>query len=124
MAIIEQGEYLIVMEEGQDQRVLARTEHYEVAASAWMAAKFKFPHENLQLRKKAQLMQRHDGAPKLEEAPDWRQPGWDVNLIMGSKNKFLGSVMAKDLEDAKEKAIVFFKLSPEQSKRVLIIPQR
>jgi hypothetical protein len=43
---------------------------------------------------------------------------------MGSKNKFLGSVMAKDLEDAKEKAIVFFNLSPEQAKRVLIIPQR
>jgi hypothetical protein len=69
MAFIERGEYLIVMEEGQDQRILARTEHYEIAASAWMAAKFKFPHENLQLRKNAQLMQRHDGAPKPEEAP-------------------------------------------------------
>jgi hypothetical protein len=69
-------------------------------------------------------LQRHDGAPKLEEAPDPCLPGWYVNLIMDSKNKFLGSVMAKDLEDAKEKAIVFFKLSPEQSKRVLIIPQR
>jgi hypothetical protein len=29
----------------------------------------------------------------------------------GYKNKFLGSVMAKDLENAKEKTIVFFKLS-------------
>jgi hypothetical protein len=29
--------------------------HYEIAASAWMAAKFKFPHEYLQLRNKAQL---------------------------------------------------------------------
>jgi hypothetical protein len=86
-----------------------------------MAAKFKFPHENLQLRKKAQLMQRHDCAPKLEEAPDLRLPGWEVDLIMGSKNKFLGSVMAKDLEDAKEKAIVFFRLSPEQVRRLLII---
>jgi hypothetical protein len=124
MAFIEQGEYLIVMEEGQNQRILARTEHCEIAASAWMAAKFKFPHENLLLRKNEQLMQRHDGAPKLEEAPDPRLPGWDVNLIMGSKNKFLGSVMAKDLEDAKEKAIVFFKLSPEQVKRLIVTPRR
>jgi len=67
---------------GQNQRILARTEHYEIAASAWMAAKFKFPHENLQLRKKAQLMQRHDGAPKPDKAPDPRLPDWDVNLIV------------------------------------------
>jgi hypothetical protein len=124
MAMIEEGEYLIVMEKGQDQRVLARTEHYEIAASAWMAAKFKFPSENLQLRKKAQLMQRHDGAPKPEEALDPRLPDWDVNLIRGSKNRFLGSVMAKNLEDAKEKAIVFFKLSPEQVERLIITPRR
>jgi hypothetical protein len=124
MAFIERGEYLIVMEDGQDQRILARTEHYEIAASAWMAAKFKFPRENLQLRKNAQLMQRHDGAPKPEEAPDPRLPDWDVNVIRGSKNRFMGSVMAKNLEAAKEKAIVLFKLSPDQVGRLVITPRR
>ena len=57
--MIEEGEYLIVMEEGPDIRILARLEHYALAEPAWMAAKFKFPRENLLLRKKAQIMQRH-----------------------------------------------------------------
>ena len=50
MAFIEEGEYLIVMEEGSDTRVLARVEHYELIGPAWMAAVFKFPKENLQRR--------------------------------------------------------------------------
>ncbi len=69
MAMIENGEFLIVMEQGSDTRVLARLEHYELAVPVWMAAKFKFPKENLQFRKKAQIMQRHDGAPKPEPEP-------------------------------------------------------
>jgi hypothetical protein len=32
--------------------------------------------------------------------------------------------MAKNLEDAKEKAIVFFKLSPEQVGRLIVTPRR
>jgi hypothetical protein len=50
MAMIEQGEFLIVMEEGVDTRVLARLEHYELAVPVWMAAKLKFPRENLLFR--------------------------------------------------------------------------
>jgi hypothetical protein len=123
MAFIEQGEFLIVLQEGRDQRVLARTEHYELAGAAWTAAVFKFPKENLQLRKKAQIMKRHDGVPKPPpepEAPDPDLLDWDVNVIRGAKNDFKGTVMAKDHKTAIEVAIKHFQLKDWQIPRLVV----
>jgi hypothetical protein len=62
-----------------------------------MTAKFKFPRENRRLRKKSQIMQRHDGAPKPEpDVPDPDLLDLDVNLIRGKKVDFKGGVMAHD----------------------------
>jgi len=119
----EEGEYVIVMEEGADTRVLARMEHYELTGPAWMAAVFKFPKENLQLRKKAQIMKRHDGAPKPEpqpSAPDLNLLDWDVNLIIGAANKFQGTVMARDHQSALDAAIERFRLKDWQIKRLMV----
>ena len=58
------------------------------------AAKRKFPKENLELRKKAQIMHRHDGAPNPEPeaaVPDPDLLDWDVNLIRGKKADFKGN---------------------------------
>ena len=123
MAFIEEGEYLIVMEEGSNTRVLARVEHYELIGPAWMAAVFKFPKENLQLRKKAQIMKRHDGAPEPDPppaAPDPNLLDWDVNLIIGAANKFQGTVMARDHQSALDAAIERFRLKDWQIKRLMV----
>jgi hypothetical protein len=121
--MIEQGEFLIVMEEGVDAHVLARLEHYELAVPVWMAAKFKFPKENLLFRKGAHILQRHDGAPKPElepAAPDPDLLDWDVNLIRGKKADFKGTVMAKDHKTAIEAAIERFKLAQWQIERLVV----
>lgn len=123
MTMIEQGEFLIVMEEGADTRVLARLEHYEIAVPAWMAAKLKFPKENLLFRKGAQIMQRHDGAPKPEPEPAVPDPDlldWDVNLIRGKKADFKGTVAAKDHKTAIDMAIERFKLAQWQIERLVV----
>jgi hypothetical protein len=123
MTMIEQGEFLIVMEEGAGTRVLARLEHYELAVPVWLAAKFKFPKENLLFRKGAHIMQRHDGAPKPEPEPAARDPhllDWDVNLIRGKKVEFKGTVMAKDHKSAIEVAIEHFKLAQWQIARLVV----
>jgi hypothetical protein len=123
MAMIENGEYLIVLEEGSDQRALARLEHYELAGAAWMAAKIEFPKENLQFRKQAQIIQRHDGKPKPKpppEAPDPDLLDWDVNIVRNSKNDFKGTVMAVDHETAIAVAIEQFHLKDWQIKRLLV----
>ncbi len=123
MSFIEEGEFLIVMEEGTDTPVLARVQHYELVVPTWMAAKFKFPKENLMLRKGAQIMQRHDGAPKPApppEAPDPNLLDWDVNLIRGKKADFKGSVMAKDHKSAITVAIEHFKLKEWEVQRLVV----
>jgi hypothetical protein len=123
MAMIEQGEFLIVMEEGTDTRILARLEHYELAVPVWMAAKLKFPKENLELRKKAQIMQRHDGAPNPEPeaaVPDPDLLDRDVNLIRGKKADFKGTVAAKDHKCAIDVAIERFKLAQWQIERLVV----
>jgi hypothetical protein len=123
MTMIEEGEYLIVMEEGPDIRILARMEHYELAEPAWMAAKFKFPRENLLLRKKAQIMQRHDGRPKRAPEPVAQNPDlldWDVNIVRGKKNDCKGTVMAKDYKGAVAVAIEHFRLTDWQVGRLVV----
>jgi hypothetical protein len=112
-----------VMEEGPDTRVLARVEHYELVGPAWMAAVFKFPRENLQLRKRAQILKRHNAAPKpgrQPSAPDPNLLDWDVNLIIGAANKFQGTVMARDQQSAIEAAIERFRLKHWQIKRLIV----
>lgn len=126
MAMIDECEFLIVMEEGADTRVLARLEHLALARPAWMAAVTQWPNENLQLRRRAQIIKRHDGKPKPEpDMPDMSLPDWDIGVIRGSRTAFLGIVIAaRDEEDARRRAIEQFKLNPEQIKRLVIRQRR
>jgi hypothetical protein len=87
------------------------------------AAKRKFPKENLELRKKAQIMHRHDGAPNPEPeaaVPDPDLLDWDVNLIRGKKADFKGTVAAKDHKSAIDVAIERFKLAQWQIERLVV----
>ncbi len=117
MALIEQGEYVVVMEEGSGLRVLARAERLDVASAAYMAALTRYRKENVDLRQRFPVVKRRQGAPKPEPAPDPALPDFDV-IIRGSRSERRGTVMAKDEADAKLRAIDRFRLSAEEVKRL------
>lgn len=120
MALIEAGEYVVVLEEGADLRVLACAEHLDVAAAAYMAALSRYPKENVDLRYRTRVVKRHEGAPKPESVIDPALPDWDVRIIRGSRMDFRGTVMAADEVAAKDRAIEHFSLNGEEVKRLVV----
>lgn len=90
MAFIETGEYVVVLEEGPDLRVLARAERLDVAAAAYLAALSRYPRENADLRHRTRVsVQASSGTPKPEPVPDNPDlPDWDVRIIRGSRMDF------------------------------------
>lgn len=123
---MEHGElpYKVVMDDGPDTAVLARLADLEMGAAAYMAAVLKHPKRNIQLRQGARIIKRHDGEPAPQLPPDPRLPDWDANLIVGSKNRFLGSVMAADEASAIKLAIEHFNLTGWQVERLMVSPRR
>jgi hypothetical protein len=62
-------EFKIVMADGADSKILARAS-LDIAGAAYMAAVAKYPLRNMQLRRGAQIIRRHDGEQQPEPPPD------------------------------------------------------
>jgi hypothetical protein len=122
----EKLEYKVVMDDGADTVVLARLVDFELSAAAYMAAIAKHPARNVYLRQGARIIKQNLGEPNpgTETPPDPALPDWDVRIIRGSNMDFRGTVMAKDVVEAKARAIEQFKLTDQQVKRLVLSRRR
>jgi hypothetical protein len=117
----EKLEFKIVMDDGPDNKVLARLAHLDLSVAAFMAAVTRFPNRNIDLLDGASVIKRHEGAPKPEPPPsNPNMRSWSVSLIGGRKMQHCGTIFAISEEAAIEAAAVKFGLDEQKRRRLAV----